>query len=43
VLAPTDRTGFVRVSSVVISRDGRSYAYSYLRILSDLHLAEDLR
>jgi DNA-binding winged helix-turn-helix (wHTH) protein/sugar lactone lactonase YvrE len=43
VLAPTDRTGFVRVGSVVISRDGRSYAYSYLRILSDLHLAEDLR
>jgi DNA-binding winged helix-turn-helix (wHTH) protein len=42
-LGPTDRTGLVRIGSIAISRDGSSYAYSYLRILSDLHVAEGLR
>ncbi|HXB53939.1 MAG TPA: winged helix-turn-helix domain-containing protein [Vicinamibacteria bacterium] len=42
-LGPKDRTGFVGVGSITVSRDGRSYAYSSARILSDLHVAEDVR
>jgi hypothetical protein len=43
VLGPADRTGFVSVGNVTISRDGRSYAYSCARMLSDLYVAEDVR
>jgi DNA-binding winged helix-turn-helix (wHTH) protein len=43
VLGPADRTGFVSVGNVTISRDGRSYAYSCGRMLSDLYVAEDVR
>ncbi|HEY6931532.1 MAG TPA: hypothetical protein VJA66_17810, partial [Thermoanaerobaculia bacterium] len=38
-LLPADRTGFVRIESVVLTRDGSSYAYSYNRVTSsDLFL-----
>ena len=40
---PSDSTGVVRTPIVLPSRDGRAYAYSYLRILSDLYIAEGLK
>jgi Tol biopolymer transport system component len=35
--APTDRAGVIDAPSVQLTPDGRSYAYSYLRIFSDLY------
>jgi dipeptidyl aminopeptidase/acylaminoacyl peptidase len=38
-ILPADRTGFVRIDSVAVARDGQSYAYSYeLVTASDLFL-----
>ena len=42
-IAPADRTGMTEVSSVRISRDGGTYAYTVQRLLSELYLAEGLR
>jgi dipeptidyl aminopeptidase/acylaminoacyl peptidase len=45
-LMPADPTGVIRVndSSIAISRDGRSYAYGYIRAVeSDLYLLDGLR
>jgi hypothetical protein len=42
-IMPSDSTGVVRTPMVLPSRDGRAYAYSYLRILSDLYIAEGLK
>jgi hypothetical protein len=39
----SDSTGVVRTPLVLPSRDGRAYAYSYLRILSDLYMVEGLK
>jgi Tol biopolymer transport system component len=36
-LTPTDRAGVSNAPSVLLTPDGRSYAYSYFRILSDLY------
>jgi hypothetical protein len=33
----------VYVSSFIVTRDGRSYAYGYLRLLDELYLVDDLR
>jgi hypothetical protein len=38
----TDPSGVTAISGVRITRDGKSYAYSYARELSDLYLAENL-
>jgi len=38
-IMPSDRTGFIRIESVAVARDGKSYAYSYeLVTASDLFL-----
>jgi Tol biopolymer transport system component len=38
-IMPADRTGFVRIESVSVARDGKSYAYSYESVTdSDLFL-----
>jgi len=38
-IMPADRTGFIRIESVAVARDGKSYAYSYeLVTASDLFL-----
>ena len=38
-IMPADRTGFVRIESVSVARDGRSYAYAYEMVTaSDLFL-----
>ncbi len=42
-IVPSDISGVVRISSVVIPPDGRFYAYAYTRVLSNLYLAEGLK
>ncbi len=42
-LAPPDRAGVSQLYNATITPDGRSYAYSYFRVLSDLYLVEGLR
>ena len=43
VLLPADRAGVVRVLGLQIGPDEKSYAYSYDRVLSELHLVAGLR
>jgi Tol biopolymer transport system component/predicted Ser/Thr protein kinase len=42
-LMPFDTAGVVSITPPKIAPDGRSYAYSYVRTLSDLYLVEGLR
>jgi Tol biopolymer transport system component len=42
-LAPADPAGIIQILDVHVTSDGRSYAYSYLRFLSDLYIAEGLK
>ena len=42
-VAPTDRTSVFSIMNIAISRDERSYAYSFTRALSELFVAEGLR
>jgi hypothetical protein len=42
-VAPSDPTGIIFCSLIVPSEDGRSYAYTYLRCMTDIVLAEGLR
>jgi hypothetical protein len=42
-LMPTDAAGVVDIVAICPTPDGRSYAYSYARILSNLYLVEGLR
>ncbi len=42
-LAPPDSAGIYYVYPVLVTPDGKSYAYTYRRILSDLYLVEGLR
>jgi serine/threonine protein kinase/Tol biopolymer transport system component len=42
-IVPSDVAGVVRISSFVISPDGRFYAYAYSRVLSNLYLAQGLK
>jgi Tol biopolymer transport system component len=42
-IVPADPTGIVALLGVRVTRDGRSYAYSYGRVLSDLYLVEGLK
>lgn len=41
-LTPSDRAGVTDAPSVQIAPDGRSYTYSYFRILSDLYSISSL-
>ncbi len=38
-----DRAGLERIGNVVVTPDGSSYAYTYIRVLSDLYLVEGLK
>jgi len=40
--APSDPTGVAAVAGVVMTPDAAAYAYTYVRILSDLYVAEGL-
>jgi Tol biopolymer transport system component len=42
-LRPADPAGVLSVTKAAVTPDGRSYAYSYRRVLSDLYLVEGLR
>ena len=42
-LFPEDSAGVISIGRVRITPDGRSYAYGYRRLLSELYLAEGLR
>ena len=42
-IRPADPAGIVRVLRPVITPDGKAYAYSYGRTLSDLYLVQDLK
>ena len=43
VLQPPDATGVTGLSTVLLTPDGRSYAYSYRRVLAELYVADGLR
>ena len=38
-----DRAGIVRISPVQVAADGRSWAYGYVRVLSNLYVVEGLK
>jgi len=42
-IRPPDPAGIFTYTSLVLTPDGKSYAYSYCRMLTDLYLAEGLR
>jgi Tol biopolymer transport system component len=42
-LVPADAAGVTQVATVVPTADGRSYVYSYIRLLSDMYVVEGLR
>jgi dipeptidyl aminopeptidase/acylaminoacyl peptidase len=42
-LAPADPAGVSNISSVLIAPDGKSYVYSYSRLIEDLYLANGLK
>ena len=42
-IQPRDPTGIMSVNDFVVTEDGRAYAYSWHRALSNLYLAEGLR
>jgi Tol biopolymer transport system component len=42
-LKPEDLAGVVRVHPICVAPDGRSWAYSYVRVLSNLYVVEGLK
>jgi dipeptidyl aminopeptidase/acylaminoacyl peptidase len=42
-VGPPDPAGVVNVNGLFVSRDGRAYVYSYMRMLSDLYLVQGLK
>jgi hypothetical protein len=42
-LLPADPAGVERISNVLVTADGKGYAYCYARLLSDLFVVEGLR
>jgi hypothetical protein len=42
-LMPADPAGVMNVSTVVLSRDGKAYAYNYSRLSSELMVVEGLK
>ncbi|HVE65615.1 MAG TPA: hypothetical protein VNC59_03465, partial [Thermoanaerobaculia bacterium] len=43
MLAPADMTGVNTIAAPLVTRDGRTYAYSYMRLLGDLYVADGLK
>jgi Tol biopolymer transport system component len=41
--APSDAAGVLNVGPILLSADGKSYVYSYRRILDDLHIVTGAR
>jgi hypothetical protein len=42
-LLPVDPAGVERISNVLVTADGKGYAYCYARLLSDLFIVEGLK
>lgn len=42
-IAPADRSGVVGINHVAVTPDGRAYAYSFARLLSDLYVVTGLK
>jgi serine/threonine protein kinase len=42
-IMPADHTGVVEIRGILPTPDGRAYAYSYLRVLSELYVVEGLK
>ena len=42
-LAPEDPAGVFKIHPVRVAPDGRAWAYTYLRLLSDLYVVEGLK
>ena len=42
-ILPSDTAGVIRISSVLISPEGKFYTYAYSRVLSNLYLVEGLK
>ncbi len=40
---PSDPTGVDSIRNLLLSRDTKTYAYGYIRLLSDLYLVEGLK
>ena len=41
--APSDPAGVVEIQAIELTPDASAYAYTYVRILSELYVAEGLR
>jgi hypothetical protein len=42
-LVPPDRAGVNTIAAPLVTRDGRTYAYSYMRLLGDLYVADGIK
>ena len=42
-LTPPDGVGLLGVPRILLSADGRSYVYTYVRFLDELYLVDGLR
>ena len=43
MLQPADMTGVNTIAPPLVTRDGRTYAYSYMRLLGDLYVADGFK
>ena len=43
MLQPADMTGVNTIAPPIVTRDGRTYAYSYMRLLGDLYVADGFK
>jgi hypothetical protein len=42
-LVPPDKAGVQPIAAPIVTRDGRTYAYTYIRLLGDLYVAKGLK
>ncbi|HXM75155.1 MAG TPA: hypothetical protein VN971_00080, partial [Thermoanaerobaculia bacterium] len=42
-LSPPDTAGVTNAGGLTVTRDGKFYAYSYIRFLADLYVVEGLK
>ena len=40
---PPDKAGVQPIAAPIVTRDGRAYAYTYIRLLGDLYVAKGLK
>jgi hypothetical protein len=42
-LVPPDIAGVQTIAAPIVTRDGRTYAYTYIRLLGDLYVADGIK